>query len=161
MSASKPQHHPESDWGAQAQTTLKRAGYSRGGAREAVIDYLDRQQCARSAQEIHGALRRSRRGVSIASVYRALEVLQDLRLVQRVEVGQAEALYEPMHSSGEHHHHVVCENCARIVPFEDPALERAITRLSRQIDFDIDAHDVVLHGRCPRCRAADPARARS
>ncbi len=152
MSAAKRRQDPASEWGAQAESALKRAGYSRAAARDAVIAYLDRQHCARSAQEIHDALRQGERGVAIASVYRALEVLQDLRLVQRVEVGQAEALYEPLHSSGEHHHHVVCEDCGRIVPFEDPPLERAISRLSRKIEFEIDGHDVVLRGRCPECQ---------
>ena len=61
---------------------------------------------------------------------------------------------EPLRPSGDHHHHVVCENCDRVVAFEDPALEAAISHLSRRVDFEIAGHDVVLRGRCPQC--ADP-----
>lgn len=131
---------------------LKEAGYSRGGAREAVIGFLAGEDCATSAQQIYATLRRGGRRVGMASVYRALETLQSHQLVQRIEVGHAEALYEPVQPGGEHHHHVVCGDCERIVPFEDPALELAISRLSRRVDFEIDGHDVVLRGRCPLCR---------
>jgi Fur family ferric uptake transcriptional regulator len=88
----------------------------------------------------------------MASVYRALETLHALQLVTRLEVGQGEALFEPRKPSGEHHHHVVCDRCDRIVPFEDPGLERAIDRLSRRVEFDVRGHDVVLRGRCPDCQ---------
>ena len=141
-----------SNWADHARAALKGHGYSRGGAREAVIDYLDDQSCARSAQEIYGALRAGGRSIAMASVYRSLEALQRLQLVQRLEVGAGERLYEPVAPSGEHHHHVVCDACERIVPFEDPALERAISELAKRVPFDVEGHDVVLHGRCPNCK---------
>ena len=65
------------------------------------------------------------------------------------------ARYEPAHPSGEHHHHVVCDSCGTVEPFEDAALERAIHRLSDKVSFDVAAHDVTLHGTCPACRASD------
>jgi Fur family transcriptional regulator, ferric uptake regulator len=141
------------DWRARALTVLEEAGYSRGGAREAVIAFLSGKDCATSAQDIHAALRGGGPGVAMASVYRALETLRSLHLVQRLEIGQGEALYEPLRPGGEHHHHVVCESCDRILPFEDPAVERAISHLSRRVDFEVAGHDVVLRGRCPQCRA--------
>ena len=141
-----------SAWAQHARDALKRQGYSRGGAREAVIDFLDRQSCAMSAQEIHRALRDAGRAIAMASVYRSLEALQTLHLVQRLEVGQGEGLYEAVAASGEHHHHVICDDCERILPFEDPALEQAISRLAKRVPFDVDGHEVVLHGRCPECR---------
>jgi Fur family ferric uptake transcriptional regulator len=73
--------------------------------------------------------------------------------VQRLEIGQGEALYELRRPSGEHHHHVVCQSCNCILPLEDPTLERAIDHFSRRVDFEVAGHDVVLRGRCPQCRA--------
>jgi Fur family ferric uptake transcriptional regulator len=154
MTPKRSQAPAGSAWAQHARDTLKHRGYSRGGAREAVIDYLDRQSCATSAQDIYQALRERGRSIALASVYRSLEALHGLSLVQRLEVGHAESLYEPLAAGGEHHHHVVCDNCERIVPFEDPTLERAITALAERSSFDIAGHDVVLHGRCPDCRAA-------
>jgi len=153
--SSTTDRHPPGPWAGHARRALQDAGLRRGGAREAVIDFLTAQDCATSAQEIHAVLRAAGPRVSLASVYRALETLHGLGLVQRLEVGQGEALYEAALPSGEHHHHVVCERCERILPFEDRALEQAIARLARRVDFQVDAHEVVLHGRCPSCREAD------
>ena len=139
-------------WTDHAHDILKREGFSRGGARDAVIEYLARQDCAASAQEIHQALRGEGRAIGIASVYRSLEALHNLQLVQRFDAGQGEGRYEAVAPGGEHHHHVVCDDCDRIVPFEDPALERAIHELEGRVPFDIAGHDVVLHGTCPDCR---------
>jgi Fur family transcriptional regulator, ferric uptake regulator len=140
------------NWTEHAQTVLRDQGFSRGGARDAVIEYLGRQHCAASAQEIHQALKREGRTIGMASVYRSLEALHGLQLVQRFDAGHGEGRYEAVPPSGEHHHHVVCDECERIMPFEDPALERAIDKLAERVPYAIAGHDVVLHGRCPDCQ---------
>ena len=139
-------------WTEHAQTVLRDEGFSRGGARDAVIEYLGRQNCAASAQEIHQALKREGRAIGMASVYRSLEALHGLQLVQRFDAGPGEGRYEAVPPTGEHHHHVVCDECERIMPFEDPALERAIDQLAERVPYAIAGHDVVLHGRCPDCQ---------
>ena len=140
------------NWIEHAQDRLTQAGFRRGGARRAVIELLGAQTCALTAQEIDERLRTKGRAVGRASVYRALEQLTELHLVARLEVGQDAARYEPVHPSGEHHHHLVCDRCGRITPFEDRALETAIDGLSRRVRFDVGEHDVVLHGVCDKCR---------
>ena len=72
--------------------------------------------------------------------------------MQRFDAGHGEGLYEALAPGGEHHHHVVCDDCERILPFEDPALERAIDKLAERVPYAIAGHDVVLHGRCPDCQ---------
>ena len=141
-----------SEWVDHADARLAHAGFRRGGARRAVIDLLGRQACALTAHEIDERLRTEGRAVGRASVYRALEQLTELHLVARLEVGQDAARYEPVLPSGVHHHHLVCDSCGRITPFEDRALETAIDRLSRRVRFDVGDHDVVLHGSCDACR---------
>jgi Fur family ferric uptake transcriptional regulator len=140
------------NWIDHARRVLKERGFSRGGARNAVIEYLGRQDCAASAQEIHQALRSEGRSIGIASVYRSLEALHNLQLVQRFDAGHGEGRYEAVAPGGEHHHHVVCDDCERVMPFEDPALERAIDKLAQRVPYSIEGHDVVLHGRCPDCQ---------
>jgi Fur family ferric uptake transcriptional regulator len=144
--------HVRTAWRDHALLELESAGYRRGEARSAVVDVLSTQSCALTAQEIGDVLRERRRAVGLASVYRALDVLSDLRLVQRLEMGQGVARYEPLDPSGDHHHHLVCRVCGNVAPFDDPELERTFERLSRRLEFDVDAHDVVLHGACSACR---------
>jgi Fur family transcriptional regulator, ferric uptake regulator len=139
-------------WTEHAHQRLNEAGYRRGGARSAVVELLGRQHCALSAHDIEERLHSEDKRVARASVYRALEQLAELRLVTRLEVGQGMARYEPLLPDGDHHHHMVCDACGTVVPFEDPELEKSIERLSRRVSFDVAEHDVVLHGACKDCR---------
>ena len=141
-----------STWAAHATQRLAAAGFRRGGARSAVIDLLDRQACALTVQDIEVALRDGGRAVGRASVYRVLDEMVGLGLVMRVEVGQGVARYEPARPGGDHHHHMVCDACGKVLPFEDPALERAVSRISGGRGFEVREHEVVLHGACGTCR---------
>ncbi len=82
----------------------------------------------------------------------ALEVLDRLGLVHRLDVGDGTARYEAAQPGGEHHHHVVCDRCGRVAQFTDDGLEQAIHTLSQRLEFAIVQHDVVLRGTCPSCR---------
>lgn len=138
-------------WPEHALAVLGAAGYRRGGARTAVVEALARHDCAVTALELEEELRRRDVRVGRASVYRALELLEELRLVQRFEAARGIASYERVDPSGHHHHHAICRRCGRMEPFEDRALERAIGQVSEQVPFEIAEHDVVLRGLCERC----------
>lgn len=142
-------HDPS--WSAHARAVLEDAGHRRGGARDEVIDLLAGQSCALSAHDIDAALRSRGRSVGRASIYRALETLTDYGLVKRLDVGRADACYEPARPGGHHHHHVVCEICGDLAAFDDPDLEDAIERLGTRLGIRIDDHDVLLRGTCRHC----------
>ena len=139
-------------WSEHAGEELRRAGFRSGGARRAVVDFLGGRDCCVSAQELHDGLRGEGRAVGIATVYRVLEQLVALRLVHRVDLGEGVARFEPALPGGEHHHHLVCDDCGRVEPFSDPELERALSRVAGTRGYDLDAHDVVLRGACADCR---------
>jgi Fur family ferric uptake transcriptional regulator len=140
-------------WTKHALQVLEEAGYRSGGARRSVVELLGRQNCCLSAQEIFDRLRGARRPVGIASVYRALETLADLRLVKRVEAGDGVARYEPARPDGDHHHHLVCRDCGKVEAFADPRLERAIHKVAGGLGYEVDEHEVVLTGACSDCAA--------
>ena len=145
--------HGADGWAGRATEALAAAGYRRGGARAALIALLDEQRCALSALEIEDALRDSDgRAVARASIYRILEELEELRMITRVEVGQGLARFEAARQEG-HHHHMVCDACGVVIPFEDDELERSIQRLAQKVTFTVAEHDVVLHGSCAECSA--------
>jgi Fur family ferric uptake transcriptional regulator len=140
-------------WVQRAEGALTTAGHKRGGARRAVIELLDGQTCALTAVEIEDALRGESRRVSRASVYRILDELERLGLVQRVETGQAMVRYERVCEHEEHHHHLVCDECGVVMPFSDKALESAIETLSERVPLRVSEHEIVLHGSCQDCAA--------
>jgi Fur family ferric uptake transcriptional regulator len=144
-------------WSELALVALDEAGHRSGGARRAVVAQLSKERCCVTAQEITDRLRADGSGVGIASVYRALDALQRVGLVQRVEVGDGGARYEPVVPGGDHHHHVVCDECGRISQFSDAALERVIDRLGRMLGHRVSAHEVLIRGRCARCERAASA----
>ena len=140
-----------SDWTEHVRGCLARAGYARGGARDRVIELLDSQPCALSAVEIEDQLRASGQPTARASIYRVLDLLLEHGLVERVAVGDGQARFERAHPSGDHHHHLLCEQCGRLVAFDDPGLETAIQRLSKRLGARVQSHEVLLRGACERC----------
>ena len=126
-------------WTRDALEALTVAGYRRGGARRAVVELLGKQNCCLSAQEIFDELRRLRRPVGIASVYRALEVLVDLRLVKRVDAGDGLSRFEPALVDGDHHHHLVCRDCGKVEAFSDQDSRES----SQTLDSDAPCRAVI------------------
>lgn len=158
-------HGTPDSWIERAEAALGAAGHRRGGARRAMLELLNAQRCALTAVEIEDALRvvtptatatpagTGKRRVSRASVYRILDELERLRLVQRVETGQAMVRYERVCEHDEHHHHLVCDGCGLVMPFSDEALEQAISSLSRRVPLTVSEHEIVLRGECRSCSA--------
>jgi Fur family ferric uptake transcriptional regulator len=141
----------DSDWGTYALEELRRAGHRAGGARTAVVELLARQDCCLTAHEIFDGLRREGRRVGIASVYRALDLLTAMKLVQRLEMGEGVARCASAHAGVEHHHPVVCQRYGRVTAFEDDSLEAALDRLGDRLGYRVEGHEVVLRGACPDC----------
>lgn len=142
----------DTSWAEHALETLQAAGHRRGGARTAVVEALAEHDCAVTALDLDDELRRRRPPVGRASVYRALEQLEQLGLVQRIEgVCRGTAGYERIDPAGHHHHHAICRDCGRMIRFEDSSLEDAIGALTERMSFDVTEHDVVLRGHCEDC----------
>ena len=141
-------------WTESALARLRDASGRSGGARREVVEFLGRQDCCLTAQEIHDGLRGSGARVGMASVYRALEALSGLALVQRVDLGDGTSRFERADPSGDHHHHLVCGECGKVEPFADPGLEDALERVAGGRGYDVAEHEVVLRGACGDCRAA-------
>lgn len=137
-------------WAEQAAKRLDEAGIRNSASRRQVIELLAAEQCALTALEIDDRLE----SISRATVYRTLEDLEHLHIVQRVEIGKEAAGYERLDADG-HHHHLVCESCGRLTLFASETLEEAIEAVGRQFGFEAAAHDVVLRGRCAKCRGSD------
>lgn len=143
----------ERPWVEDALIRLAEAGYRRGGARRELLTLMGEQRCALSAIEIEHALAAGPRQVSRASVYRILEELEQIGLIQRVEVGSGIARFEPVRRESGHHHHLVCDRCGSLEPFTDEVLERAIQSASERVPLRVSEHEIVLHGTCRTCAA--------
>jgi Fur family transcriptional regulator, ferric uptake regulator len=144
-------HEDGPHWAEATLQQQQAKGYRRSGARQAVIELLGRQECCLSAQEIHDELRSEGRSIGIASVYRVLEQLSRDGFVQRVDLGSGTTRFEPAHADGEHHHHLVCDDCGKVEAFVDDDLERVLHKVEGRTGYAVAGHDVVLRGRCESC----------
>ncbi len=138
------------NWSAHATRRLDEAGHRSGRARRAVVELLGAAECALTALEIDRRID----SVGRASVYRTLDRLEQLQLIQRVDVGGDATGYERV-DPADHHHHLVCQQCGRLSPFTSERLEGAIAAVGRSSGFALASHDVVLRGTCPDCGEAD------
>jgi len=138
-------------WAEATIASLRSKGHRDGGARRAVIELLGRQDCCLTAQQIFDKLRAEGRRVGTASVYRALEQLTRDGFVQRIDIGAGTSRFEPIHTDGEHHHHLVCDDCGKVEAFAVDELERALHKVEGRTGYSVAGHDVVLRGACADC----------
>lgn len=134
-------------WSEYSTRRIAEAGLRRSAPRQRVIDLLASRNCAVTALAIDAELE----GVGRATVYRAIEQLEELGLIQKVDLGGSAQGFEKLEPSGHHHHHIVCDKCGKVEPFEDEGLEKAIHGIKRK-GFKLETHEVTLHGRCADCR---------
>lgn len=132
-------------------TALDRAGYRLTGPRQALAGLIADQDGHFTAAELVAAAKRHRLGVGRATVFRTLEVLEELGAIERLDLPSGEHAYigcEPVH-----HHHVVCSSCGRACEISDADLQRVVRRIGRQTGYRIDDHRLELFGLCPACQA--------
>lgn len=101
-----------------------------------------------TAQDLVDRLRRRDPSFHESTVYRTLDRLVTLGEVTRIEVDGGAAVY---HLAASAHHHVVCENCGRVVGIDPDVLEPLARRLRQEHGFELRSDAVTLPGRCVRC----------
>lgn len=136
-------------------SALDRAGYRATAARRAVIELIsDRDGHFTAADLVEDASERGL-GIGRATIFRTLDVLTELRAVERLDLPTGEHAYvacEPIH-----HHHVVCSRCGRSSDADDAGLRAVVRDIERQTGYRIDEHRLELFGYCPDCLAGGSA----
>ena len=131
---------------------LARRGMRYTPEREAVVREIFSRHDHFTVEEVYLALYKKRRHISRASVYRTLPILVDAGLVAPVFQEAGQTRYE--HTYGhEHHCHLRCLVCGRVVEFSEPALDMVEKRLAREQGFSISGHKLEVTGTCPSCQA--------
>lgn len=104
-----------------------------------------------TAEELLEMCRKRDQGVSRATVYRTLALLEDAGFVEGLDTGDGSRRFE--HVLGhEHHDHMVCTECGRILEFHDDELERRQEKAAAQVGFRITGHSLKLLGVCADCQ---------
>jgi Fur family transcriptional regulator, ferric uptake regulator len=126
-------------------------------ARRAVAEAIVRQHGHFTAEDVLAAARSQQKAVGRATVFRSLELLADLHLVERVDLPSGEHAYVACEPDA-HHHHVVCSVCGRSTEVGELGLGPILQRIESSTGFAIDSHRLEVFGICPDCQAATTRR---
>lgn len=118
--------------------------------RRVLLDILAGAAEHLKAADLHRRARQVDPQIGLASVYRTLDLLDRLGMIQPIHTNHRHRHYAPLRR--EHGHHLVCTACGRIVEFADCDVEGLARRLARRTKFRIEGHRVELFGRCPACQ---------
>lgn len=133
-------------------TAFDRAGYRLTEPRRAVAQLVADQTGHFSAADLVSQVRARRLGIGRATIFRTLDVMSELGVVERIDLPNGEHAYvgcEPAH-----HHHVICARCARTTKVEDCGMSAVAREVSRRTGYRIDEHRLELFGLCPACQKA-------
>jgi Fur family ferric uptake transcriptional regulator len=143
---------PSRAGGSAIVAAMERAALRLTPSRRAVAEAVAEQDGHFTAEEVLDIARSRRRGVGRATVFRSLELLTGLGLVERVDLPSGEHAYVACQPA-EHHHHVLCSRCGRSVDVADVGLASVLRRVEASTGYQIDTHRLELFGLCPECRA--------
>ena len=132
-------------------TILDRAGYRLTEPRRSLAALIASRDGHFTATELVTEARAGRLGVGRATIFRTLDVLEELGAVERLELPSGEHAYvmcEPAH-----HHHVICSGCGRTEEIVDAGLRAVVREVARRTGYRVDAHRLEFFGLCPACRA--------
>lgn len=132
------------DW----ERRLKEHGFRITPQRQLVLEAVEHLRHG-TPEEILIEVQRTATGVNLSTVYRTLEVLEDVGLVTHAHIGHGPPTY---HAVDEHVHiHLVCDRCAKVVSVPAVTAEAFVEGLERDYGFRTDISHVSVHGLCESC----------
>lgn len=129
---------------------FEEAGYRLTAPRRALAGLIAARASHFTAEELLGESRRRRLGVTRATIFRSLDVLADLGVVERLDLPTGDHAFVACEPA--HHHHVVCSSCGRSTEVADHGIEQIAAGIGRETGYRIDSHRLELFGLCPACR---------
>ena len=108
-----------------------------------------------TAEEIHEIVKTDCPEIGLATVYRTIQLLLGLHLIDRINLDDGFVRYE-IGSAGEneakhHHHHLICRKCGKVISFQDDLLEELEEKIEKTTGFRVVDHEVKLYGYCKEC----------
>ena len=126
--------------------TLKDAGLKVTHPRTKILEILQSNpEFHLSADAIHGQLVKNNESIGLATVYRVLTQLEMAGLIQKNQFKENQSTYE---IKKQHHDHLICTRCGKIIEFINDDLERLQEKISSNYNFSLDSHVMTLFGEC-------------
>lgn len=129
--------------------TLRASGYRVTPQRQMVLEAVTRLEHA-TPEEIYAEVKQAAVGVNLSTVYRTLELLEQIGLVTHTHLGHGAHRY---HLAAEAPHiHLVCRGCGAIIQLEPAAVAPLVQALDAEYGFETDVGHLTVFGTCAQCR---------
>jgi Fur family ferric uptake transcriptional regulator len=138
----------------QIKQQLSAHNYKLTPQREATVRVLlENEEDHLSAEDVYLLVKEKAPEIGLATVYRTLELLSDLRILHKLNFGDGVTRYEFRAEGAEHHHHhLICLNCGTVDEIMEDLLGPIEERVEKEYDFHIVDHQLTFHGVCRRCK---------
>lgn len=131
---------------------LRKNGLKYTKQREAILETIFTSKTHFSSEDLHLSVaeRFPELKTGIATVYRTLVLLEEEGIVTSVSFGTSGKKYE--YGRKDHHDHMICDNCGKMIEFLDDTIELKQEEIAKQHKFKISGHSMQLHGLCETCQ---------
>jgi len=127
-------------------------GLNSSKARDAVVDVFLGTKAHTGLQELFETARKKHAGVSFATVYRTMKLLDEAGVAHARNFGAAKSTLYEVAVGRAHHDHLICDKCGRIVEFVEPQVEELQEKIAVRHGFTLSRHRHELYGLCGDCR---------
>ena len=108
-----------------------------------------------AAEDIYEVIKEGYPEIGLATVYRTLQLLLEMQLVDRINLDDGCVRYEIGHifegDTKHSHHHLICRTCGKVLPFEDDLLEELERHIEEDTGFHVLDHELKFYGLCKEC----------
>lgn len=116
---------------------------------------LEREKDHLSAEDIFLYVKEKSPDIGLATVYRTLELLSELDIVDKINFGDGVSRYDLRKEGAKHfHHHLVCMDCGAVEEIVEDLLEDVEQIIERDWSFQVKDHRLTFHGICKQCQEA-------
>jgi len=104
-----------------------------------------------NAYDVHRRLRAKRKDVSLATIYRTLNLLVKTGLVSEIDLGEDHSHYEPERNKIAHGH-LICLSCGKVQEFRNEEIQGVIDRIGEEKGYTLDKFSIEVFGFCQKCK---------
>ena len=144
INVTEPKTHPS------MTDELSHQGYRMTPQRLMIVSAIESSENHISAEDIYAQVVAKYPNVNVSTVYRTLELLEQLGLVTKTEMGVGRIMYHPLEKG--HHHHLVCRECGKMIDLDESTLTPLKETLLRDYQFIADLRHLGILGLCANCK---------
>ncbi len=117
--------------------------------RDAISQLLKSVKCHPSAEWVYNEIKRDFPKISLATVYRNLNLLCDLGEAMRIDVGDGTVRYD---GYVKNHYHFLCSFCNKVIDVSEDEIGYINSEIEKNHNITVDRHSIVFYGRCDKCK---------